>query len=89
VTWVADASAIVAYLLGEGSEAEREAMLGDLNAPALVDVEATQTLRRLLRGGQIDLHPPFSGRAAAWAVLGAAGRLHHLSAAWTARWRSS
>jgi predicted nucleic acid-binding protein len=55
VTWVADASVIVAYLLGEATEAERGAILGDVHAPALLHVEATQTLRGLLRGGKIDL----------------------------------
>lgn len=53
--WVADASVVVAYLLGAGSETEREAMLGDVHAPALLDVETTQTLRGLVRGGKIDL----------------------------------
>jgi predicted nucleic acid-binding protein len=55
VRWVADASVVVAYLLGAGSEIEREAMLGDVHAPALLDVETTQTLRGLVRGGKIDL----------------------------------
>jgi predicted nucleic acid-binding protein len=55
VTWVADASVIVAYLLGEATEAERRAILGDVHGPALLDVEATQTLRGLLRGAKIDL----------------------------------
>jgi predicted nucleic acid-binding protein len=55
VTWVADASVIVAYLLGEATEAERGAILGDVHAPALLHVEVTQTLRGLLRGGKIDL----------------------------------
>lgn len=55
MTWVADASVIVAYLLGEATEAERGAILGDVHAPALLDVEATQTLRGLLRGAKIDL----------------------------------
>lgn len=53
--WVADASVVVAYLLGEGTGDEREAMLGEVHAPALVDVEATQTFRGLVRGGKIDL----------------------------------
>jgi predicted nucleic acid-binding protein len=55
VTWVADASVVVAYLLGQATESERTAMLGDVHAPALLDVEATQTLRGLLRGAKIDL----------------------------------
>lgn len=53
--WVADASVVVAYLLGTGSERERTAMVEDVHAPALLDVETTQTLRGLLRGGKIDL----------------------------------
>ncbi len=53
--WVADASSVVAYLLGDGSTAEQDAMLGDVHAPGLLDVEATQTLRNLLRGSKIDL----------------------------------
>jgi predicted nucleic acid-binding protein len=55
LTSVADASVIVAYLLGEATEAERRAMLGDVHAPALLDAEATQTLRGLSRAGKIDL----------------------------------
>jgi predicted nucleic acid-binding protein len=55
VTWVADASVVVAYLLGGATDAERGAMLGDVHAPALLDVEATQTLRGLVRGAKIDL----------------------------------
>jgi predicted nucleic acid-binding protein len=54
VTWVVDASVAVAYLLGEATDAERGAMLGEAHAPALVDVEVTQTLRGLLRGSKID-----------------------------------
>ncbi len=53
--WVVDASCVVAYLLGEGSEVERGAMLGDVHAPGLLDVEVTQTLRGLLRGSALDL----------------------------------
>jgi predicted nucleic acid-binding protein len=55
VRWVADASSVVAYLLGEASAAERDGILDDVHAPTLVDVEATQTLRGLLRGSKIDL----------------------------------
>ncbi|MCP9489298.1 MAG: type II toxin-antitoxin system VapC family toxin [Solirubrobacteraceae bacterium MAG38_C4-C5] len=55
MTVVADASVVVAYLLGEGSDVERRAMLDDVHAPSLVDVEVTQTLRGLLRGSKIDL----------------------------------
>jgi predicted nucleic acid-binding protein len=55
VRWVVDASSVVAYLLGQASEAEREGMLGDVHAPALVDVEVTQTLRGLVRGSKLGL----------------------------------
>jgi len=55
VRWVVDASSVVAYLLGGGSDAERGGILGDVHAPALVDVEVTQTLRGLLRGAKVDL----------------------------------
>lgn len=54
MTWVVDASVVVAYLLGHASDTEREAMLGDVHAPSLMDVETTQTLRGLLRGKKID-----------------------------------
>ena len=53
--YVADASSVVAYLLDEGSADERAAMLCDVGAPALLDVEVTQTLRGLLRGGKLSL----------------------------------
>ncbi len=59
---VVDASVIVAFLLGEGSGEERDAMLGEVHAPALVDVEVTQTLRGLLRAGKIDLVTADLGR---------------------------
>jgi predicted nucleic acid-binding protein len=55
VTTVADASVVAAYLLGEASDAERDRILGDVHAPALVDVETSQTLRGLLRAAKIDL----------------------------------
>jgi predicted nucleic acid-binding protein len=55
VRWVVDASSLVAYLLGQGSEAEHAGMLGDAHAPGLIDVEVTQTLRGLVRGAKIDL----------------------------------
>jgi predicted nucleic acid-binding protein len=55
VTSVIDASSVVAYLLGEASDAERRAMLDDPHAPSLVDIEAMQTFRGLLRGSKIDL----------------------------------
>jgi predicted nucleic acid-binding protein len=53
MTLVIDASATVAYLLGAGTEEERGAMLDDPQAPALIDVEVTQTLRGLVRGGKL------------------------------------
>lgn len=53
--WVADASSVAAYLLGEGSDSEREAILADVHAPDLLDVEVTQTLRGLVRGGKVEL----------------------------------
>ena len=59
---VADASVIVAFLLGESSEAERHAILDEVHAPTLVDVEVTQTLRGLLRAGKIDLVTADLGR---------------------------
>lgn len=59
---VADASVIVAFLLGEGSDEERDAMLDEVHAPTLVDVEVTQTLRGLLRAGKIDLVTADLGR---------------------------
>ena len=52
---VVDASSTVAYLLGDGTDAERAALVGEAYAPALLDVEVVQTLRGLLRGGKIDL----------------------------------
>jgi predicted nucleic acid-binding protein len=55
VTSVVDASVVVPYLLGDASRAEREAMLGDAHAPALLDVETTQTLRNLVRAGKLGL----------------------------------
>ena len=55
MTWVVDASSAVGYLLGEGSEAERNGMLGDIHAPSLIDVEVTQTLRGLVRGSKLEL----------------------------------
>lgn len=71
--WVADASVIVAYLLGEASPDERLALLGDVHAPALVDVESTQTLRGLLRGSKIDLATAEVARD----ELGQLGALRH------------
>lgn len=58
-----DASCVAAYLLGEGSERERDAMLDDVHAPGLVDVETTQTLRGLLRGSKISLEAAERGRS--------------------------
>jgi predicted nucleic acid-binding protein len=54
VTWIIDASSVSAYLLGQAGDEERAAMLGDVHAPALLDIEVTQTLRGLLRGAKID-----------------------------------
>lgn len=62
MSYVVDASSVVAYLLGEGSEAERGGMLGDVHAPSLLDVEVTQTLRGLLRGAKLDLTTAEHGR---------------------------
>lgn len=62
MTWVVDASTVVAYLLGEGSEAERAGVLSEAHAPSLIDVEVTQTLRGLLRGSKIDLATAEQGR---------------------------
>lgn len=52
---VVDASSVAAYLLGEGTEDEHEAILDDVHAPGLVDIEVTQALRGLVRGSRIDL----------------------------------
>jgi predicted nucleic acid-binding protein len=55
VSCVLDASSTVAYLLGDGTENEHAAMVGEAYAPALLDVEVVQTLHGLLRGDKIDL----------------------------------
>jgi predicted nucleic acid-binding protein len=55
VTCVADASVVVAYLVGQASEAERAVMTGAPHAPSLLDVELTHTLRGLLAGGKLSL----------------------------------
>lgn len=60
--WVVDASVTVAYLLGMAFAAERDTMLGDVHAPALLDVEVTQALRGLLRAHKIDLGTAELGR---------------------------
>jgi predicted nucleic acid-binding protein len=60
--WVVDASSTVAYLLGEGSSAERDAMLADAHAPALIDIEVTHTLRGLVRAAKLDLESAEAGR---------------------------
>lgn len=60
--WVVDASSVVAYLLGEASDAERNGMLDDVHAPGLVDVEVTATLRSLLRGRKVELPDAERGR---------------------------
>jgi predicted nucleic acid-binding protein len=54
VTRIVDASVVAAYLLGVADDRERAAILNDAHAPALLDVEVTQTLRGLLRGGKLD-----------------------------------
>lgn len=53
--WVVDASSAVAYLLSQGSDAERAGMLSDIHAPSLIDVEVTQTLRGLVRASKVEL----------------------------------
>jgi len=53
--WVVDASCVAAYLLGDGSAQEQAAILDEAHAPTLLDVEVTQTLRGLLRGGKISI----------------------------------
>ncbi len=55
MTWIVDASVAAAYLLGQGSEAEREALLGDVHAPALIDVEVIQMLRGLVHEGKLPI----------------------------------
>lgn len=62
MTWVADASVAVAYLLGEASDVERAGMRGDVHVPALLDVEVTQTLRGLVRAAKLDLRRAQLGR---------------------------
>ena len=52
MTCVADASVVVAYLIGQASEAESAVMMGAAHAPSLLDVEVTHTLRGLLAGGK-------------------------------------
>ncbi|MBA2767478.1 MAG: type II toxin-antitoxin system VapC family toxin [Solirubrobacterales bacterium] len=59
---VADASVVVAYLLGEATDAERGGLLDDAHGPTLIDIEVTQTLRGLLRGGKLDLVTADLGR---------------------------
>jgi predicted nucleic acid-binding protein len=52
---VVDASSAVGYLLGKGSESERDGMLGDVHAPSLLDLEVTHTLRGLVRSSKLEL----------------------------------
>lgn len=52
--WVVDAASVTAYLLGDALAVERQALRNEAHAPALLDVEVTQVLRNLLRGGRID-----------------------------------
>lgn len=76
-----DASSAVAYLLGAASDAERGGMLDDVHAPALIDIEVTQTLRGLLRGAKIDLPIAERGRV----ELGQLAVYRHPDAALLAR----
>ncbi len=86
MTWVADASVTVAYLLGEASDLERDAMLGDAHAPALLDVEVTQTLRGLLRAAKIDVETAELARAELKQLgLGRHPDAYLLSRAWSLR----
>jgi predicted nucleic acid-binding protein len=62
VTYVTDASVAVAYLLGASTDRERDALLAGAHAPALMDVEVTQTLRGLLRAQKIDVVAAERGR---------------------------
>ena len=62
MTWVVDASVVAAYLLGGGTVVERAAMLDDVHAPSLLDIEVTHTLRGLLRGRKIDVATADKGR---------------------------
>jgi predicted nucleic acid-binding protein len=55
VTAVVDASVVVAYLLGDGDDRERAVFLGEVHAPALLDIEVTQALRALVRRSNVDL----------------------------------
>lgn len=59
---VVDASTTVAYLLGTGTPEEREAILSDAHAPALLDIEVVHSMRGLLRGSRIDLETADRGR---------------------------
>ena len=52
----------MAYLLGEASDVERTALLGDVHAPGFLDVEVTQTLRGLIQRSKIDLASAEQGR---------------------------
>ena len=63
MSWVVDASSTVAYLLGDGTDDEHAAMVGEAYAPALLDVEVVQTLRGLLRGDKVDLDTAEQARA--------------------------
>jgi predicted nucleic acid-binding protein len=63
VTTVVDASSVVAYLLGVGDGRERDAMLGEAHAPALLDVEVTQTFRGLLRASKLGKEEADAARA--------------------------
>jgi predicted nucleic acid-binding protein len=62
VRCVVDASSVVAYLVGAGSDDERAGILGEAHAPGLLDVEVTQTLRGLVRSSSLDLGRAEAGR---------------------------
>lgn len=62
MTFVADASVVVALLAGNASVAETSAVARGAHAPGFVDVEVTQTLRGLLRAGKIDGGAAETGR---------------------------
>lgn len=87
---VVDASSVVAYLLGDGTDDERRAFAGATHAPTLLGVEVTHALRGLLRAGRVG-----GGRAEiARADLARSGIRRHpddrlLARAWELRDRCS
>ncbi len=62
MTWVLDASVLVAYLLGRAEERERAAVTGDAHCPAFADVEVTHVLRGLVRGSKLTLEAAETAR---------------------------